>query len=843
MAVDRAAPVWLTGYDGIGKTALVSRTARDLVSAGRFERVVYSSLGRNGVPEAALYDLGQCLIGSDFKLSADALPLIEQALINTPTLVIWDDVSQILYGGALALDQPALLSWYQTASRIGAQGSSALCVVTDGVELPPSARRLTGVREYRLAAMDDVEGTELGLALDGAAGLEGTLAASWEQAVRLLGGHPLALQCISAARQGTTLAAVVAALTEQAPGLASGEGRFRNRALDVALERLSRSIGQPLGEHLQDLGLFVGGFIQNLGPEIMNLSREDWVTPSAPLVEAGLVWDEPLPMMTIPMVRLHPALQRWAMQRLTAKRRAEMTVAHYSHYFGFITWIVQNAATLKAGGPLLFLRDMGNVRQGLSSILAAGEVMLSVNYIQIYNALLKELGFDQESDRATDAVSRATQTLLPQEGPWTRTGVELALKQAEALLSKGDVQKAGGLLSQLATRFEKPDGVDYQGTPATLDHIRALIDLSRVLRATEHGDIAIRALNQAVDLLDPFDADADTRTRRAEIYNELVEVHLQLNQMDEAARACQRALSALGDLDNPPMQSALHARAAILAMRRNDPDTAHEEFKRASEIMSTYGDLAGMASVESQLAALAMRPPADIPAAMEHLGKAIDYAHRGEQWPVEAQLHSQMAQLAAQAGMLDQCQDHLERAVALYAANEASAPLVVARASLAEFYLRQGNADQALSEAELALSGSESTGQAVPWELFLLLERIASARGDQASLTRWRTSTQDAYAASPVAKATLARWARLLDALVRAAQGEALETEAAQSLETMESTPQWAGLARSLWRVLSGERDRALYADLDHVDALVVRTLLQKIENAATGTEEPRPSE
>ena len=93
----------------------------------------------------------------------------------------------------------------------------------------------------------------------------------------MLGGHPLALKCVAAARQGAGLDAVISALTVQAPGLASGEGRFRNRALDVALERVGRSIDQPLGEHLADLGVFVGGFIQNLGPEIMGLTREDWI--------------------------------------------------------------------------------------------------------------------------------------------------------------------------------------------------------------------------------------------------------------------------------------------------------------------------------------------------------------------------------------------------------------------------------------------------------------------------------------------------------------------------------------------------------------------------------------
>ena len=843
LSTERATPVWITGYDGIGKTTLVAHVARQLFKDGRYEQIVYTSMGRSGVPEVALQDLGQRLLGSDWKPSADAVAQIEEALRNTRTLIIWDDVEPILYGGAIALEQPAMVMWYQTANRLGAQGGSSLCIVSDGVELPPSARRLVGVREYRLGPMDDGEAMELALSLSGVVDQRDDARADWEQLIRWIGGHPLALYCIAAARQGRPLQEVVSALAEQAPGLASGEGRFRNRAMDLALDYLTKHVEQPLAEHLPDLGVFVGGFIQNLGPEIMGIPRETWVEQSAPLAAAGLTWDESLPTMTIPMVLIHPSLLRWASQHLSTQRRVELTAAHYRHYFGFVTWVVKSATHLKKQGPQLLSRDIGNVHQGLNSILAAGEVSVAVNYIQLYNALLTELGYQEESDRTTEAVAKATRTILPIEGPWTRPGVELAIKQAETLISSGELQQAGALLSQLATRFEKTDGVDYTGSPATLDRVRVLVDLAHVLRSTEHADIAIRGLNEAVQLLDPFDSDDATRTRRAEIYNELLEVHLQLGQLDEAASACQRSLSALGTIENAPMRSTLHARAALLAMRRNDLDTARSEFENASGIMTASGDLAGLASVESQLAALALRPPSDIPEAMAHLDRAVGYAHRGEQWPVEAQLHSQIAQLAGQAGMLDQCEEHLGRVISLYEANDALGPLVLARAGLAEFHLRQGNAEKALVEAERALGEADSGGQAVPWELYLLQERIATALEDESASARWRAMTRGAYAQSPTANATLARWTPLIDALARSAHGQALDTEAAQALESMESSPQWSRLARVLWRVLSGERDPNAFADLDHIDSLVVNSLLQKIDQPRPPSEEASADE
>lgn len=416
LSADRVAPVWLTGYEGIGKTALICETARKLVASGRFERVVYTSLGVAGITEATLYDLGQSLIGPEFKLSEDALPEIEQALADRPTLVIWDDVGTILYGGSQALDQPALLTWYQTANRIATQGRSALCLISDGIELPPSSRRLARVQEYQVGILADDAATELGQALDQATARQEPLT-SWQQLVGWLGGHPLALRCLSAARGERSLEPVAANLLARAPGLQSGEGRFRNRALEVALDQLVGTLSDDLRERLTDLGIFVGGFVQNLGPEILEITREQWVDGSAPLEQAGLVWNEPAPLLTIPVVRIHPALGRWAERRLGSDRRAELAAAHSSHYFGFISWIFRSASTIQERGPRLFYRELGNVRRGLASILASGEVSVAINYIQVYNALLKELGFEQESARATDAVSAATQTLLPRRAP------------------------------------------------------------------------------------------------------------------------------------------------------------------------------------------------------------------------------------------------------------------------------------------------------------------------------------------------------------------------------------------------------------------------------------------
>ena len=56
-------------------------------------------------------------------------------------------------------------------------------------------------------------------------------------------------------------------------------------------------------------------------------------------------------------------------------------------------------------------------------------------------------------------------------------------------------------------------------------------------------------------------------------------------------------------------------------------------------------------------------------------------------------------------------------------------------------------------------------------------------------------------------------------------------------MEKLETSPEWQHLAEAIWRILDGERGSALYEELDHIDALVVRTILEEIE-APEETEE-----
>jgi len=821
-------PLWVTGYHGIGKTALLTHVARSLLQSGRFERIVYTSIGRTGVADSVLYDLGQVLFGSGYRLTEDSPAQIEQALQAVPTLVVWDDADAILYGGSLALEQSALVTWYQLANRIAACSPSALCVISNGAALPPSARRLARLRPYALGPLQDQEAIELALAFGGSAS-EAQSRETWSQLIQWLGGHPLALRSLWAAAEGTLLQDVASQLAARIPGLSSGEARFRNRAMDISLDHLATRVAPPLAEHLGDLAFFVGGFVENLGPETMGLSPEQWTALSEPLSRAGLTWNEPFDPLTIPWVRLHPALQQWSARKLTGSRRSELAAAQHGPYLGFITWVLNSAPRLRDSGPRLIYRELGNIALGLNSLLALNLVAEAVDYAWVYSSLLKELGLAAETKRANDALNLAAEALLPQDQPWSRAGVALALKQAEALMAAPDLQKAGAVLSQLAVRMEKSDGLSYHGREATEDHVRVLVALARVLRDTGHPDVAARALSDALNLLNRIEADDSVRTERARLYGELLEVYLRLGQLEHASDAGERALESLEGLEATRLRSELHVRRAYVALRQNSDDRAREQLQHAADLMTSEEDLPGLASVESQFAALAMRPPADLPDAIRHLESAASYAHQSHQWPTEAQLHTQIAQIAAQNGSDETCEDHLREAVSIYEDNRAFGSLLRARASLSEHYLRSGRAGEAQQAAERALADAGDSQSAVPWELYLLLSRIAETQGDREASTRWLAAAREGFSASSAAEAVLSRWEPLITALVQSVRGEALDSDTASTLESLENNEQTKSLARRLWRILSGERSTELYADLQPGDGLVVRTLLDRI--------------
>jgi len=155
--------VVIHGYEGMGKTTLAAHAARWLVSKSCFSQVVYSDFGGGGHRESALYDLGARLLGDTFDLGAqDAVGAIEQALSETPTLVIWDGMEALLEPGAFPLAVEALAELLRLGARLAGAGGSRLCVVSDSSALPdPSYDGASVALDLSLGGLEERDALDL----------------------------------------------------------------------------------------------------------------------------------------------------------------------------------------------------------------------------------------------------------------------------------------------------------------------------------------------------------------------------------------------------------------------------------------------------------------------------------------------------------------------------------------------------------------------------------------------------------------------------------------------------------------------------------------------------------
>ena len=842
LAADDAGPVWVYGYDGVGKTTLVGRAARWLTRTGRFARVVYTSLARSGLATVALYDLGRCLVGPDFVIGPDAAETIAAAMRTKPTLVIWDDFQSVLPGGDYSSSAEAMSEWYRLAGLLAATAPSRLCILSDGPDLPASARRLHDVQSIEIGLLADAEGErlliELCRQLDAPQPEAGTL----RSLVGALGAHPLALRVMAAQFAGTRPEAVVEELLADLPGLASGEARFRNQGLEIAFDRLLLTLPEALRSRLPSIGLSAGGLSQNIGIGLLGLEPEDWDSDVQLFLRAGLAQAESITGLTAPYVRIHPAFKRLARQRLDQRARQRVRVSFGGLYAGLASWLLQTLERAPEQVAALVYHDLGNLGTALDLILEEQDLVLAISYGRVYTQLLEIIGFGDEAKRVTERVQEAVGKAIPREGSLGRPGVLLLWSQADRMMDQGQPGPASALLRQLAERMGAQGGLSYVGQEADLDRARTLRRLGRALRLFRRGDLALSSLRRALELLSEPERDPTFRRERAETLVELAEALMAVGQFAEAAQECQRGLQNLEGLGERALEGSIYVRLGTLAMRQDQPEEARFHYGQALDRLRAADDAAGMAAIESQLATLAMRPPADLGRARAHLMDAVAHARKSENAPLEGQLIVQQAQVAMQGGDLAEAEGHFRQALDLYRERNILPGMIATRASLAEFLLRQGRADEAKVEAEAAQNLAQVAGaDVIPWELFLLLQRIAQARNDAEGTSRWRTATQQAFARSTQAGPIRMRWQPIIKAAAQGARGEAMDAEAAETIEEMETTADWQPLGRAIMRILSGERDESLLSDLDHVSALIARAILEAIseQNGEESSDKP----
>lgn len=825
-------PIWLYGYEGLGKTSLILHMARWLVRTGRFERVVYTSFAGGNLPEEALYDAGQTLLGETFPTSEEnPLERLAEALRATKTLIIWDDLETILAEGEAPLPAGQIAGLKELAHRLNT-GPSRLCLIVNGPTLPGDAPTIA--ETSRALALEALPLSEA-LALLGRTwqGVHHTLPerATAEALLERLGGHPFALVIL--AHFAGSLAEGLEGLRALWPGLDEGEARLRNQALEVAIAYALNTFDEGARSALGRLGIFAGGMMSPLGRHIAGLEEASWAEAIKRLEAAHLLRTAPLPGLTVPLIRLHPALGRTWARQLTQTQRAEIEERFLAEYGGFLGWLGQLATRAAKLAETLFRLELANLRRAVEFLLARQEVNEAMAMAQAMLPFLRPLGFRDAWNLLASRVSQVSQEIVPAEGPLGRAGVHFLLRQSEQLAQAGRLNESAALLQELNIRINREDGLSYSGIEATLDRGAVLHNWGRVLRGLGRPDVALGAWQLATQLL------ASAVTREAQqmlvsIRSDMADVLIAAGQFDEARALCEQALGTAQALEAHHTTGTLRAQLGNIALAEGEIERARQHFRAALELLEAEGDANAVATLWRRLGQVAWRTSQDAEEAQDCFDQALSWAEKAENIPLQGQILFEMADVAEDAERPADAEARLSQALGLYQKHGYLPGLVAAETALSAFYLRRQDFATARAHAEAALNLAEQGGDSQPWSVYTLLQQVAEAEGKAEEALTWRLRAQEAFASSPAAEAVRQRWGELIRAVAASCRGEALEAEAAQALEKLEESPEWHNLAEAIWRVIGGERGEALFTTLDYMDAVVIRAILQEIAPSET---------
>ncbi|MGM0400027.1 MAG: tetratricopeptide repeat protein [Chloroflexota bacterium] len=824
-------PVWMCGYEGLGKTTLAAHLARWLVRTECFEHVVYTNFQGGGLSEWPLHNLGRRLVGDEFSPGREeALEAVEDALAETSTLVLWDNVEAVLSEGAFPLDPEERAKLFQLARRLGEHERCALCILSDTPGVPDAARALEPLSlTLSLTPLDEEDALFLldALTEEGKEGVDRAQA----QLIDVLTGHPLALCVLASLLKDGDIEQMMAGLEDIMPGIHEGQARLRNGAVILALEYLMRSFDQDTRYELYTLSLFAGGFIEFLALQILDLGQETWEQCKKRFVSAHLIQTRRLEGINVPFVRLHPALTHHLARRLGSQQRERLEKKYYGSYLGLLNWLVETEAEYPDAARALARHELPNFRQGFQRILETGNLNAAVTYMRYLQRFLNTLDLPEERDAIAEQFQETASKRIPAEGPLDRPAFQFLLGQSERLLQSGRVSQAGSLLQQLVQRISEEEGLSYGGEEAALDRAAALHRFGQLLQNAGQFEGAIETYRKALESLEEIGGNETAQSERLALYEASAQALMRAGRSQEAEEACRSGLEIGQELENREAMGDLNMQLANIALAQEKPEKARANLETALiHFKAVDGDFS-MAKAWSRLGVIA-RQESDLDEAQQCYEQALKLTRETEHAAYAAQTLVRMAQLAEERGDMQRAEMHYREAIEIYEGHGQKMSLVAAQMELANFLLRQEKLDAAHESAEAARNTAKDLGSHFnPWEIYVLLQRIAEARGDQEAEAQWRDRAREAFIRSPRAESVRRRWSGLIEAVAKSARGEALDAQAVETIEELETNEKWQSLAEAIWRILGGERSDAVYERLDHVDGTIVQSILHAIEH------------
>ena len=845
--------VLISGFGGVGKTALAREAADWLTRTKMYEGACFISLSQGGDVAMLLSTLGTYVGVYDSHYHPNdtkaALKRLDPALKERRVLIIVDNLEGILAGGEAPLGEAERAVLWDILLELAQRGAGMLLTSRDSAfgdgRLAPGRQTmhllLKGLYPEDAYALASCLLTDLGI--DRARVPYREL----RDLLAKLDHHPLAIQLVLPVLREQPLALIQAEFEKLLHTFVDHAETGRNRSLLASLEYSLQRLSKEQQAVLHRLALFDGGAMEGLMLEITEIPNSVWVKLCPTLERAALITVEKVHHEGNPVrfLRFHPVLIPYLRSQPGAEDEL-LRIRYIQQYHQLSSYLEHIDSRYPQQTRAIVRRELPNLRRALELLLQEGKLDAASAMVHSIGMFLTLFGLTRERDALRQrvievATSKAKHDVLTHP-EWRR---EMDLSEDE--LSRGNLQAAFGRLESLLSRIEMQTEGEALGR-GSREHCLTLYILARCLEADGRPEAAETKLREALSIINAFikqhPENQSANDIRGGVLGDLADVLVAQGQYVLAQQKYEQALAAYNQIGDLRSQGVVLERLGNLALEQHVYTEAKLRYVESLDRWKRLGEPPGVATVLYQLGMLALKQ-AKWAEAEEYSRESLAISERFGHTAEAARTCSQLADIARHANRpyeaVSWSQAALERIERVEAGGSTHALYLDKLAVLIVDEVRAVRMNkQSLAEArrytEQALAIKEKLDPSMGvWNSLNILASIADLEGMSEAARVYRRRERETYAAFDGNRyETDHQYGSVISAIVKAAKGDAQQRVAVEGALPLIEKQGWH-IAEAVHRIWAGERDwHLLVEDLDRYDALF---LLRVLETLAEPTE------
>lgn len=854
--------VVLSGFGGVGKTALAREAADWLTRTGMYTSACFVSFEHGGDASMLLGRLGTFLDINDGNYSTmnpeAALAQLQSALSARPTLLIADNLeSRLLPTGDAPLEHAARSELWHVLRELATLSAGVLLTSRDPLagenQLTPgphvASLPLGGLTFYDAYALAThlLEDLNINRARAPYTELRDLLAQ--------LDHHPLAIQLVLPTLREQTLNTIRADFSALLPTFKDDRIEGRNRSLLASLGYSLRRLSQEQRALLPRLAIFEGGANEGNLLAITQIPEETWTILRLTLEQTALLVAEQFhKASSVPFLRFHPLLIPYLRQHAKGQEDEVLHQRYVHYYVNQINYLAGLNHKYPELACALVRYELPNLYATLACLLQAGDLDAASRMTNSLTTFLTNLGLIRERDRLRQRVDQTLTTAFA-SGRLTEFTYLHEIGRAGNERSNGKIQEAFARTIELLARIQAlPSGTEVG--PGSFAHCRTLQELGLCLQEAGQYQAAQKQFQVALALLDVLLTQEPElyglRIHHANLLGDLGQVLREQGLYTQAQIYFEQSLQESRAIRHLGNEAVTLQHLGTLALEQRDFIQARLYFQQALKLFQYMDDPERQASTWHQLGTLAEEQQAWTEAERCFRESLALNERIGMNSASTAHTCNNLAFIACQTGRPAEAEGWFKRALEGIKSVEPDGMVhAICLSNLAALLINEVQAGRAewtrLAEARSYLEQSRSikeqpdiTGDI--WNTYNLLAQVAELEGQSEAVRDYRKRERESYVAFPGNRLQVdQQYGDLINYVVASIRGDAFgQAVIAQVLPALEQKG-WH-ISEAVQRIRRGEHDwQVLTEGLGGKEALLLLRVLETLAALPDAAENDEP--